>query len=160
MCAKANKKIVLQGGFAAEDFDRLKKKGIKEVFVLEGRPKLDAMQQTCDQLLRRRIKPVIISDNMAGFLFAKNMVKEVWASYQLADEKGAVCRIGSLVLAVLGKRHKVPVYLFKSDQRTKFMGKPEDLFYFRGERVAPSGVRAYVPLVEWVPKRYVSRRYE
>ncbi|HLF17988.1 MAG TPA: hypothetical protein VI749_03725 [Candidatus Omnitrophota bacterium] len=160
MSANNGKKIVLQGIFDEKAFDRLKKQGVKEAFVLEGRPSLKAAEDSSQELLKRGIKPVLISDNMAGFLFAKDMVKEVWLSYQIADEKGAVCRIGSLILGVLAKRHKIPVNIFKSSEKTKFMGKPDDLFYFRGQRVAPSGIKAYVPLVEWVPQKYISKRYE
>ena len=154
------KKIILQGVFDAKTIDGLKKKGIKEAFILEGRPSLQAAQVTSQQLNKRKIAPVLISDNMAGFLFAKDMVKEVWMSYQMADDKGAVCRIGGLILAVLGKRHKVPVYACRSSDRIKFMGKPSDLFYFNNTRVAPKGIRAYVPLVEWVPQKYIKKRYE
>ena len=160
MSANNGKKIVLQGIFEDKTFDRLKGQGVKEAFVLEGRPSLKAAESSSRQLLKRGIKPILISDNMAGFLFAKDMVKEVWLSYQISDEKGAVCRIGSLILGVLAKRHKAPVYIFKSGEKTEFMGKPRDLFNFQGKRVAPSGIKAYVPLVEWVPQKYIDKHYE
>jgi len=150
-----SKRMLLHGVFDTKVFGQLKKNGVKEVFVLEGRPSLDSGRRLCRELLKVKIKPVIISDNMAGFLFARDMVKDVWMSYQIMDQKGAVCRIGALILAVLATYHHVPVSVFKSSVRTKFMGKPEDLFYFNGERVAPAGIKAYVPLVEWVPQKYI-----
>jgi len=147
--------MLMHGVFGSNVFAEIKKRGVKEVFVLEGRPSLESGRRLCSELLKRKIKPVLISDNMAGFLFARNMVQDVWMSYQIVDEKGAVCRIGSMVLAVLAAHHQVPVNVFKTTEPTKFMGKPKDLFYFNGERVAPAGIKAYVPLVEWVPQKYI-----
>jgi len=160
MSIKEQKLVLLQGVFENGSLARLKGKKIKQVYILEGRPKLEAAEATTKSLNSLGIKPVLISDNMAGFLFARGMVKEVWLSYQLVDQKGAVCRIGGLILAVLAKKHKVSVYLFKSGKIVKFMGKSKDLFYFLGERIAPKGIRAYVPQVEWVPKKYITKRYE
>ena len=160
MSVKQEKLILLSGTFDELALNRLKAKSVKKVYLLEGRPKLEAAQQSADDLNARGIKPVLISDNMAGFLFARRLVREVWLSYQIVDQKGAVCRIGGLILSVLAKKHKVPVYLFKSGVKVKYMGKPSDLFYFLGKRIAPKGIKAYVPQVEWVPRRYISKRYE
>jgi methylthioribose-1-phosphate isomerase len=160
MSIKAERLIMLQGGFDEFALAKIKQAKVKKVYIPEGRPKLDASRMAVKELNKLGIKPVLISDNMAGFLFSRGLVREVWLSYQLVDEKGAVCRIGALILAVLAKKHKVPVYLFKSGVKLKFMGKPQDLFYFLGERIAPKGIKAYVPQVEWVPQRYISKRYE
>jgi len=160
MSIKPQKLIMLRGIFDELALQKLVRSKVKKVYILEGRPNLDASQFAVKALNERGIKPVLISDNMAGFLFAKGLVKEVWLSYQMVDQKGAVCRIGALILAVLAKKHKVPVYLFKSGVKVKFMGKPQELFFFLGERIAPKGIRAYVPQVEWVPQRYITKRYE
>ena len=109
-----NKKniVLLQGVFNTSILDLLKKRKIKEVFILEGRPSLEAAKQFSRELLKRKIKPTLIADNMAGFLFYKKLVKEVWLSYQITDKKGALCQIGGLILGVLGFKHKVPVNIF------------------------------------------------
>ena len=111
MSIKKKSVIVLQGVFKDTMFDLLKKRKIKNVFVLEGRPGLEAAKQSCKELLKRNIKPTLITDNMAGFLFYKKLVKEVWLSYQAKDKKGALCQIGGLILGVLGRKHNIPVYL-------------------------------------------------
>jgi len=148
---------LLQGPFQPDFFDGLKKSKSKNVFLLEGRPTLENARATVKELLKRKVKPTLISDNMAGFLFSKKMVKEVHIAYQSADEKGAVCSIGGLILAVLGKKHKVPVHCIKGKNGFKAMGRQKDLLEFNGQRVAPLGIKGYVPLMEFVPKKYISR---
>ena len=151
--------VLLQGAFAVKFFDQLEKKNLKKIFVTEGRPNLEAATVNCRELIRRKITPTLISDNMAGFLFYKNLVQEVWIAYQLFDSKGAVCDIGALILGVLGKQHHIPVYLFPSGRRKNFMGKEKDLMSFKNKMIAPRGIRAYVPLIEWLPAKYITKIY-
>ena len=146
---------LVQGVFDTAFFDLLKKKKVKEAVVLEGRPTLEAAKRNSQQLLKRKIKPILISDNMAGFFFYKNFVKEVWLAAQKSDEKGALGHIGALMLAVLARRHKVPVYTFKAQKETELFGHKKDIFSFNGIKTAPEGIHAYVPLVEWVPRKYI-----
>lgn len=140
--------------------DQFKKKGIKSVFVLEARPRLEGAKILSEELLKRKIKPVVIADNMAGFLFFKGLVKEVWVGYQACYKNGATCDIGSLILAVLARRHKVAVNIVPSRRQNCAVGKSEEILYFNGTRVAPKGIKGYVPLVEWVPQVYISRIYQ
>lgn len=149
--------VLIHGVFAVNFFEQLKKAGCKEVFVMEGRPNLEAAQMNCRELLKRKITPTLISDNMAGFLFFKNLVKEAWVAYQISDLEGAVCDIGAGILGVLGKRHSVPVYLFPSNRKTRFLGKEKNVLSFQNKTVAPKGIRAYVPLVEWVAEKYITK---
>ena len=157
---KKNNIILLQGVFKTSIFDLLKKRKIKEVFILEGRPSLEAAKQSSRELLKRKIKPTLIADNMAGFLFYKKLVKEVWLSYQTADKKGALCQIGGLILGVLGRKHKVPVNIFPNKAKLQLLGRAKDITYFNGTKVAPSGIKSYVPLAEWVPRKYITKIYE
>ena len=159
MSVKKNSITVLQGVFNSSIFDLLKKRKIKEVFILEGRPGLEAAKRSSKELIKRKMKPTLITDNMAGFLFYKRLVKEVWLSYQSSDEKGALCQIGGLILGVLGKKHNVPVYIYPNGQEIKLLGKPKDILLFNGIKVVPSGIPAYVPLAEWVPSEYITKVY-
>jgi len=152
--------ILLHGVFQPNIFDALSKRKIEEVFVMEGRPSLESSRNICRELLKRKIKPAIIADNMAGFLFYKNLVKEIWISYQSLDKDGALCPIGGLVLSVLGKNHKVPVRLYLNPEKLLLIGKSKEILSFNGIRVAPRGVKGYVPLVEWIPKKYIGEIYE
>ncbi len=156
----STRSIVLLRGIPEDSFlDVLKRRKVKEVFVLEGRPKLESVRALCKKLLKKGIVPTLITDNMAGFLFYKNLVKEIWVAYQSLEKNGAFCDIGALILGVLGRHHKVPVYIFSSGEKTNFLGSPKDIFQFDGRPVAAKGIKGYVPLVEWLPKRYISEIY-
>ena len=155
-----NSIVLLYGVFDSKTLALLKKKKVKDVFILEGRPDFTSSRHTARELNKLKIKPTLIADNMAGFLFHRGLVKEVWLSYQLLDPKGALCLIGSLILAVLGKAHRVPVRLFPTEKASKLVGKEKDIFYFNKQKVAPKNIRGYVPLVEWVPDNYLMRSYE
>ncbi|OGX06933.1 MAG: hypothetical protein A2Z88_03955 [Omnitrophica WOR_2 bacterium GWA2_47_8] len=161
MLTKKEKSVVLvQGVVKGSLFDLLKKRKTTDIVVLEGRPNLEAARQSTKDLAKRKLIPTLIADNMAGVLFYKNLVKEVWLSYQLTDENGALCDIGGLILAVLGKRHNIPVYIYPSGRKSKLLGVSGDILKFNGTRVAPAGVEGYVPLVEWVPQKYITKTYE
>ena len=157
--------VLLQGALGVEFFEQLKKFNPRETFVMEGRPSLEAARVNCRELLKHKITPTLISDNMAGFLFFKNLVKEAWAAYQVSDTDGAVCDIGALIVGILGKRHNIPVYLFPSNRNVgagskpalQFLGKEKDLIKFQNKKIAPKGIRAYVPLVEWLPNKYITK---
>lgn len=161
MLTKNEKSIVLLHGiFKPAIFDLLKEKKAKEIFILEGRPSLESSRVGSRELLRRKLKPTLIADNMAGFLFNRNLVKEVRLSYQLSDDNGALCTIGALILGVLAKKHNVPVNLYPSGKATKLLGNQAEIFSFNGVKVAPNKIQGYVPLVEWLPKKYITKIYE
>lgn len=162
--------VLLHGVFEPSVFDAVKSGNGMELFVMEGRPSLESAASTCRELLRRKIKPTLIADSMAGFLFYRNLVKEVWLAClpvpaspaggrqagQTADEQGALCPIGSLIVGVLAKRHNVPVYVYPASKESRLMGRQKDIFYFKGIKVAPQNIKGYVPLVEWLPKKYIA----
>jgi len=147
--------FLFQGVFSAESLKKVKRSLTDHAFVLEGRPSLEAGRKTSGILLKKGITPTVISDNMAGFLFFKGLVKQVFIACQYADQKGALCDIGALILAVLAKKHKIPLQLLVAEHRTRFLGDPQAILSFEGQRIAPKGAHGYVPLVEWVPVRYL-----
>ena len=146
---------LFQGFFSAESLNKIKVSSKCHAFVCEGRPGLEAGRTTSKLLLKMGVTPTVISDNMAGFLFFKGLVKEVVIACQYADNKGALCDMGALILAVLARKHKVVVKLLNAERRTRFLGDPKDLLSFEGQQIAPKGAHAYVPLVEWVPVKYL-----
>lgn len=148
--------VLLHGVFEPSLFGVVKSGKGTELFVMEGRPSLESAQTTCRELLRRKIKPTLIADNMAGFLFYRDLVKEAWLACQTVDDQGALCPIGSLIVGVLAKRHNVPVYVYPASKESRLMGGQKDIFYFKGIKVAPQNIKGYVPLVEWLPKKYIT----
>ena len=147
--------VLLHGVFEKTFFDMLKSREPEKVFVMEGRPSLQAAKVASSQLLKRGITPTIIADNMAGFLFYKNMVKEVWLAYETIHSRGALCYIGSSILGVLAKKHDIPVYCYPGEKaekgKNKLMGGEKEITTFNGIKIAAKGTRGYVPLFEHVP---------
>jgi len=150
---------IIRGSPANGFLEILANRKPKAVFVLEGRPKLEETRVLCRKLLKEKITPTVISDNMAGFLFYKNLVKEVWVMYQGLNHKDAFADVGGLILSVLGKKHGIPIYLFPSGKKIKSMGRGEEILHFNGKRVAAKGVKGYVPLIERLPKKYITKVY-
>lgn len=143
-------------------FDETVLNGFKKggcYFVLEGRPDLLASKTTIKAFSKKNIVPTLITDNMAGFLFFKDLVKEVRLSYQYEDDTGVLCDIGSLILGVLAKHHQIPVYVLKGQIRRRFLSPAEDLLKFKGKSVAAKDTRVYGPLVEWLPNEYITKKY-
>ena len=154
---KMSKGVLIHGLFTSRFFDDLVKSQHQAIFVLEGRPVFQTSKHACRELNKRKITPTLISDNMAGFLFYKNLVKKVFLSYQAVDHRGALCPIGSLILAVLGKKHHVPVDLYPSKEKEKLMGRSQDICYLNGQKIVPENFKGYVPLTEWVSKKYITK---
>jgi methylthioribose-1-phosphate isomerase len=128
-----------------------------DYFLLEGRPDLLSSKSTIKAFSNKKFTPTVIADNMAGFLFYKGLVKEVRLAYQYMDDTGVLCDIGGLILGVLAKTHKIPVYLYPGKTRRHFLAPQEDLVKFNGKAVAAPGTRAYGPLVEWLAKKYITK---
>ncbi len=147
--------ILIQGVFSPDVIKKIKPAKGTHVFVMEGRPSLEAGKVNSKALLSLKITPTVISDNMAGFLFFKGFVKEVVLACQYVDKTGALCDTGALIAAVLSKKHKVPVKLLQGKLKTRFLGDPKEILSFEGKLIALKGTKSYVPLVEWVPGKYL-----
>ncbi|MCC6758160.1 MAG: hypothetical protein IT395_00855 [Candidatus Omnitrophica bacterium] len=154
------KDVVLIQGVFRKDFFGALSQCKKDVVVLEGRPNLEAAHDACKHLQKAKIVPTVMADNMAGYLFSKGFVKEIWLAAQANDKAGAMCEIGALILAVLAKKHSVPVFTFPAGKKNKPFGKPADLQKFNGQSVVTGKVKAFVPLNEWVPAKYIKKNYE
>ena len=152
---KPNSILLFHGILNAESIKKVKFNSKNHAFICEGRPSLEAGRKTSGILLNNGITPTVISDNMAGFLFLEGLVRQVFIACQYADNKGSLCDMGALILAVLAKKHKVPIKLLAADHRTRFLGDPKSILSFEGHPIAPKGTQGYVPLVEWVPAKYL-----
>jgi methylthioribose-1-phosphate isomerase len=146
--------VLLHGAFDDAVLKNFKK---ADYFVTEGRPDLLSSKSTIKGLSKKKIIPTVIADNMAGFLFYKDLVKEVRIAYQYVDETGVLCDIGGLIMGVLAKTHNVPVYLFPGQTRRHFLAPQDEILKFNGQLVAAKGTRAYGPLVEWLANKYITK---
>jgi methylthioribose-1-phosphate isomerase len=156
---KPSANILLHGAFENSFLKLLKERKVKEVFVLEARPNIVGAKKLCPQLIKNKITPVLIADNMAGFLFFKGYLKETWISYQDNTEESLACPIGSLILGILAKKHGVAVKAFPMSKKGKAQGSTKSIFCFNGKQIAAKGIKGFVPLVENVAKKYISEIY-
>jgi len=146
--------VLVQGVLTSGALAKIKYKGSR-VVICEGRPTLRAAEHNSRYFLAKKVTPVIVCDNMAGFLFSKNYVKEVVLACQYVDNTGALCDTGALILAVLAKKHKVALRLVDGEHKKHFLGNPKDLLMLKGSPTASAKTHAYAPLVEWVPAKYL-----
>lgn len=152
--------ILVHGVPTNSFYQRLKERKKKsDILVMEGRPHLEGAKIVCRDLLKENIEPTLISDNMVAYCMWKGEIDEVYLFYHQLNSQGAVCRIGSLVVGICAREHKIPVYLYPAGKKTEDFGKARDLFYFNGFRVAPQGIEAYVPLTEHLPWKYITKLY-
>lgn len=151
-----NTLIILHGFFQLETIFSLEDKKEK-IVVLESRPRLESAQHTIDELTRVNMMPTLIADNMAGFLFFRNLVKEVHLTYQDQNSDGVLTLIGGLILAVMASKHKVPIYAYPAERTVNLMDDEKSILSFNNESVGYQGVQGYVPLVEWVPHKYITK---
>ncbi len=137
-----------------EFFENLK---VQNIFIMEARPLLESSRSNSRFLLKNKITPTVIADNMAGFLFFQEWVKDVWIAFQAESKDALLCDTGALILAVLGKRHRVPVNFCRTPVKTKLFATKDDILTLLKEKIAPGQTDFYAPCVEWVPKKYVTR---
>lgn len=152
-------KILLRGTPQKSFFDTLASKNIKELFILEGRGTVRKTSAFCKEILKHHITPTFITDNMAGFLFFKNLVKEVWVTYQDVKEENLVSEAGALMLGILSRKHHVPFFAVRSKYVLPAKGRPKDILEFFGRTIAPKGTKTFVPLLEALPKSYAKGIY-
>lgn len=152
---KENTITLLQGVLTPGSLAKIKHKGSTRIVICEGRPSLRAAEHNSRYFLDKKVTPIIICDNMAGFLFFKGYVREVVVACQYADSTGALCDTGALILAILAKKHKVPVRLLEAEHKKHFLGNPKDLLELKGQPTASKKTHAYAPLIEWVPAKYL-----
>jgi methylthioribose-1-phosphate isomerase len=143
--------VLLHGVFEDSFFDMIAQRECRKVFVMEGRPSMEAARVNTKALLKRDITPTLISDNMAGFLFYHGLVKEAWLAYAITEKRGAMCFIGASVVALLAKEHNVPLFCYQGEDQAQEIAAPEALKTFQGKRIAPRDTKVYAPLWEWVP---------
>ncbi|MDD5019865.1 MAG: hypothetical protein PHH75_04590 [Candidatus Omnitrophica bacterium] len=146
--------IPLIFGVPQKDFyARLK---AKKVFVAELRPALEGMTDVAKELLRRRIQPVVICDNMMAFCMERKLVSAVHIFAQGKKKDVALCRTGSLIAALCARIHRIPVVLHEGAMPRE--AKDADLLKIAGVKVTSSKIQTYVPLLEEVPMNLVGRK--
>lgn len=100
-------------GTALGVFYSAKKKGKKfSVVSCETRPLLQGARLTCWELMREGIDTTLICDNMAATMMAQGKIDIIFAGAdRIASNGDAANKIGTYMLAVLAKYHRIPFYI-------------------------------------------------
>ncbi len=156
-------------GTALGVFYSAKKKGKKfSVVSCETRPLLQGARLTCWELTREGIDTTLICDNMAASLMAKGKIDIIFAGADRVASNGDTAnKIGTYMLAVLAKYHKIPFYIvapkatfdleIKSGKEIPIEErKAGEVTNFAGVNIAPKGVKVYNPAFDVTPASLIS----
>ena len=156
-------------GTALGVFYSAKRKGKKfSVYSCETRPLLQGARLTCWELTREKIDTTLICDNMAATLMAQGKVDIIFAGAdRIASNGDTANKIGTYMLAVLAKYHKIPFYIV-APQSTFDMKiasgkqipieerKAEEVTHFGGVQTAPKGVKVFNPAFDVTPSGMIA----
>jgi methylthioribose-1-phosphate isomerase len=139
-----------------------------EVFADETRPFLQGARLTAWELKESNIPVTVITDNSAGYFMQQGKVDAVIVGADRIAANGDVAnKIGTYMVAVLAKTHKIPFYVaaplstidasINSGKEIPIEQRNEkEVTHFEGMRTAPKGVAAGNPAFDVTPHRYVS----
>jgi methylthioribose-1-phosphate isomerase len=138
------------------------------VYVDETRPRQQGARLTVWELLKDGITPVLITDNMAGYLMSQGKVDAVIVGADRIACNGDVAnKIGTYSLAVLAAAHGLPFYVaaplstidpqIDSGAQIPIEERdPEEVLFVGGRRICAEGVRVLNPSFDVTPARLVS----
>jgi methylthioribose-1-phosphate isomerase len=138
------------------------------VYVDETRPFLQGARLTAWELMKDGIPCTLITDSMAGSLFAAGKIDAaIVGADRIAGNGDVANKIGTYGVSVLCRAHKVPFYVVAPvstvDPKVR-TGKgipieerdPSEVTHLMGKRVAPHGVAVYNPSFDVTPARNVT----
>jgi len=156
-------------GTALGVFYSAKRQGKRfSVHSCETRPLLQGARLTCWELLRQKIDTTLICDNMAASLMGKGKVDIIFAGAdRIASNGDTANKIGTYMLAVLAKHHRVPFYIvaprstfdlaIKSGKQIPIEErKSDEVTHFAGIPTAPKGVKVYNPAFDVTPAKLIT----
>jgi methylthioribose-1-phosphate isomerase len=138
------------------------------VFADETRPYLQGSRLTAWELIEDGIDTTLITDNMAGHFMKEGRIQcVVVGADRIAANGDAANKIGTYSVAVLAKENGIPFYvaapistldltlshggLINIENRSSL-----EVTEFRGQPVAPTGVKVENPAFDVTPHRYIS----
>jgi len=138
------------------------------VIACETRPYLQGARLTAWECVQEGIPCTVITDNMAGHLMSRSEVDVVIVGADRIAANGDVAnKIGTYMLAVLARRHRLPFYV--AAPTSTFDAKiadgsaivieerpPEEVTGYRGVRWAPEGVKVRNPAFDVTPAELIS----
>lgn len=142
----------------------------KRVAVIadETRPFLQGARLTAWELIKDEIPVTLITDNMAGHVMRQGKVSAVVVGAdRIAANGDTANKIGTYMLAVLAKEHRIPFYVAapistidlsipSGDQIPIEERAAEEVVKVRDRRIAPEGVNVYNPAFDVTPNELIA----
>ena len=138
------------------------------VYADETRPFLQGARLTAWELAKEDIPVTIITDSMAGhFLKSGEIDCVIVGADRIAANGDVANKIGTYMVAVAAHENNIPFYvaaplstvdlsLNSGDQIPIESRADEEVTHFRGQQVAPEGVKVANPAFDVTPHRYIS----
>ncbi len=138
------------------------------VYAGETRPLLQGARLTTLELMQENIPVTLITDNMAGFLMAKEMVDLVIVGADRIASNGDVAnKIGTYGLAVMAKAHDIPFYVaapfstvdlsLQSGSEIPIEERDHlEVTHHGGRLLAPAGIKVWNPAFDVTPHRLIT----
>jgi methylthioribose-1-phosphate isomerase len=139
-----------------------------QVYACETRPFLQGCRLTAYELMEAGIPVTLITDNSVGSLMQQKKVDVVVAGAdRIAANGDTANKIGTYMVAVLARQHKVPFYIAaprSTIDPTIADGlaipiehrDPREVTHFQGRLVAPRGIQALNPAFDVTPHEFIS----
>ena len=141
---------------------------LRRVYACETRPYLQGSRLTMWELQREGIPSVLITDNMAAALMARERIDAVFVGAdRIAVNGDTANKIGTYALAIAARHHAVPFYVVAPDStidRALADGKripieersADEVTRIGSRRIAPKGVAARHPAFDVTPHALIT----
>ncbi|MBE9528065.1 MAG: S-methyl-5-thioribose-1-phosphate isomerase [Proteobacteria bacterium] len=139
-----------------------------KVFADETRPFMQGTRLTAWELKKDKIDVTLITDNMAGHMMSKGLIDAVVVgSDRIASNGDIANKIGTYMVAVLAKEHKIPFYVAAPLSTIDMAIKDgteipieerdtKEVTHWAGKRVAPAGINVLNPAFDVTPAKFVA----
>ncbi len=138
------------------------------VFVDETRPFLQGARLTAWEMVKENIPATLICDNMAGFLMKQGKIDVIIVGAdRIAANGDTANKIGTYMLSVLAKEHKIPFYIaapistfdisIKSGEEIPIEERGSgEITHIKSERIAPLNISVYNPAFDVTPNENIT----
>jgi methylthioribose-1-phosphate isomerase len=142
----------------------------KDIRVMadETRPFLQGARLTAWELAKDHIPVTLITDNMAGYLMSKGVIKAVIVGAdRIAANGDTANKIGTYSVAILAKEHGIPFYvaaplstidaqISRGEDIPIEERNEKEVTHLGGKRVAATGISVLNPAFDVTPNTYIT----
>ena len=141
---------------------------INRVYVCETRPYLQGSRLTMFELMQNKVPCFLITDNMSAHIIKTCKIDAIIVGADAIASNGDTAnKIGTYMLAILAKYHKIPFYVAAPVPTFNFNFKtgadipieersPDEVCFIKNIRIAPKGAKARHPAFDVTPAKLIT----